>query len=259
LAISNEALEKKMNAQRLSRNGVGETPEMVSMYYFYTLNCPVTNEVKYVGRTVNLKNRFRNHIYESKKNNRNKKEKWIVSLLRKNKLPIMKVIWQGNTTLSIAIKTEETLIKRYSKKFKLKNGTDRGLGGSVVTKMIYQFSINGDFLNSYPNANQAMLQTGVKDVNITRCCKNENGYGSKQAGNFFWSYLPYKTYPHKYLENWRQLKGKPVIVVNKITNEVVEYISGREASKATGVNFKHISAICNKKRKENKLYDFKFK
>lgn len=248
-----------MNAQRLSREGVEGNLEMVSMYYFYTLNCPLTNEIKYVGRTVNLENRLRHHIYESKLNNRSKKERWIVSLLRKNLKPIMNTIWQGKLTLSDAIKTEEKLIKKYSKKFKLKNGIDRGLGGKIVTKQVYQYSLDGVFLTKYPNANQAMILTGVKDVNITRCCKNENGYGSKQAGGFFWSYLPYKKYPHKFVENWRQLKGKPVVVYNKLTNETKEFISGREASKYTGVNYKHISAMCNKKRKQHKTYEFNFK
>ena len=248
-----------MNAQRLSRNGVEGNLEMVSMYYFYTLNCPITNEVKYVGRTVNLENRLRNHIYEAKKNNRNKRERWIVSLLRKNLLPTMIVIWQGKLTLTDAIKTEELLIKKYSKKFELKNGIDKGLGGKFITKIIYQYSLEGKLLNKYPNANQAMIITGVKDVNITRCCKNENGYGCKQAGGFFWSYIPYKQYPHSFVENWRQLKGKPVIVYNKVTNETKEYISGREASKFTGVNYKHISAMCNKKRKQHKIYEFKFR
>jgi predicted GIY-YIG superfamily endonuclease len=248
-----------MNVQRLSREGVGSNPEIVSTYYFYKLCCPFTNEVKYIGRTVSLSNRLRNHIYEAKKNNRNKRERWIVSLLRKNKEPIMQVIWQGSLTLEEAMALEKYLIKHYRKKFQLKNDNDSALGGSFSTKVVYQFSSDGLFLSSFANANQAMINTGVKDVNITRCCKNENGYGTKQAGGFFWSYINYKEYPHKFVKNWRELKGKAVIATNLTTNEELEFTSARQATKALGVNYKAISSCCNghKKKAGNYLWRFK--
>lgn len=257
-AISSEASEEKMNVQRLSRKGVGSNPEMVSTYYFYKLLCPITKDVKYIGRTVCPTNRLRNHLYEAKKNNRNKRERWIVSLLRKNESPIMEIIWQGNLTLTEAMALEKYLIKHYRRKHNLKNDNDHALGGSFSTKVVYQFSLEGDIITSYPNANQAMISTGVKDVNITRCCKNENGYGSKQAGGFFWSYINYQKYPHKYLSNWRQLKGKPVIGTNLTTKEEFTFISARQAEKLLGVNYKHISSCCNGKRKSAGGYSWRF-
>lgn len=248
-----------MNVQRLSREGVGNNPEIVSTYYFYKLCCPFTKEVKYIGRTVSLSNRLRNHIYEAKKNNRNKRERWIVSLLRKNKEPIMEVIWEGSLTLKEAIALEKYLIKHYKKKFELKNDNDFALGGGFSTKTVYQFSSDGVFVQSYANANQAMLSTNIKDVNITRCCKNENGYGAKQAGGFFWSYIKYQSYPHKFVASWRNLKGKAVIATNLSTNEETEYLTARQAAKELNVNYKHISACCNGKRTQAKNYLWKFK
>lgn len=246
-----------MNVQRLSRKGVGENPpEKVSTYY-YQLLCPFTNQVKYVGRTTDLKSRYRNHIYEAKKNNRNKRERWIVSLLRKNSAPIMRVIWDGVIDNAQAILGEKSLIKRYRKVYDLKNQDDKGLGGSVRTKTIYQFSSNGEYLRQYTNSNQAQIKTGVRDVNIARCCKNENGYGAKQAGGYFWSYIKYEKYPHKFIVNWRVLKGKPVISIDRY-GVVKEFFSARKAGEETNTNYKHISACCNGKRKSANGYRWEF-
>lgn len=258
LAISSEASENEMNVQRLSRKGVGEIPEMVSTYYYYTLLCPLTGDIKYVGRTVDPKNRIRNHIYEAKKNNRNKRERWIMSLLRKNKRPILNIIWTGKITLSQAILGERSLIKRYKSRYDLKNEDDRGLGGRVSTVSVHQYDNDGKFIGSFINSNQASIVTGIKDCNIQRCCKNENGYGTKQAGGYFWSYIKYNKYPHKYIKNWRQLKGKPVVCVSQDGVER-EYITAREAERQTGVNYKHISACCSGKRKTAGGYFWRFK
>lgn len=234
-----------MNVQRLSRKGVGEhLPEMVTTF-FYTLNCPFSGDIKYVGRTVNPQNRIRHHIYEAKKNNRNKRERWIIYLLRRNKEPIMKILWSGLLTNAEAIRIEKKLISVFRKKFDLKNEDDRGLGGKVLTNTVYQYSLDGIFISSFMNSNQASISTGVKDCNILRCCKNENGYGTKTAGGFFWSFIRYDKYPFKFISEWRKLKGKPVRCVD--TGE--EYISARKASEVTGVNYKNISSCCNGKRK----------
>lgn len=234
-----------MNVQRLSREGVGgNTPEMVTTF-FYTLNCPFSGDIKYVGRTINPRNRMRNHIYEAKKNNKNKRERWIVSLLRKNEEPVMRIMWVGLLTNDDAIRVEKKLISVFRKKFDLKNGDDKGLGGNVSTICVYQYTLDGELIGSFLNANQAYIKTAIKDSNILRCCKNENGYGSKTAGGFFWSFIKYDKYPFKFISEWRSLKGKPVRCVD--TGE--EFISARKADASTGVNYKHISACCNGKRK----------
>lgn len=243
-------VKDKMNVQRLSREGVGseKTSEKVATYYFYTLLCPKTKDVKYVGRTVNPAHRLSTHISEAKTKNKNKRERWIVSLLRQNLKPDMKIIWSGEITEQRAIHLERWMIRHYRKKFDLKNLDDRALGGSYSTKPVYQYSLDGAFIAGFNNAGQAMLQTGVKDCNIGRCCKNENGYGTKTAGDYFWSFIKYKEYPHKFLAEWRKLKGKRVYCITG-EGERKEFDTARIAAKEMDVNFKHISSVCNGKRK----------
>lgn len=256
-------IHKKINKKSSETIPYGSTLEIeetVSLFKFYFLIDPRDNKIKYVGRTVNEKNRFRHHIYEAKKNNRNKKERWIMYLLRRNLKPIMKVAYELNCSLEEAIKTEKALIKNLLRKgYNLKNMPDNYNGSLLTGKKVYQYNLKGEFIKTFYNSNQAYIKTGIKDSNIIRCCNNPNGYGNKTAGGYFWSYIKYKKYPFKYVKNWRQLKGKPVIQFDKNNKIINEYTTARRASKATGVSYKKISAACNKRQKTAGGYIWKFK
>ena len=61
--------------------------------YIYTLSHPITNEIKYVGKTVNLKQRLSAHISDAKINKKNNLvSNWIKSLLNQNLKPKMEII-----------------------------------------------------------------------------------------------------------------------------------------------------------------------
>lgn len=63
------------------------------MFFIYTLSHPLTNEIKYVGQTNNLKNRYHQHINEAIfRYTNNRKNNWIVSLHNKNLKPVMEVL-----------------------------------------------------------------------------------------------------------------------------------------------------------------------
>lgn len=60
----------------------------------YTLCCPITEEVKYIGITrQDLNLRFNEHIYRGRRvGSKNKRESWIKSLLNKNLYPNIDII-----------------------------------------------------------------------------------------------------------------------------------------------------------------------
>lgn len=69
------------------------------MIYIYTLTDPRTNEIKYVGKTNDIKKRYRNHIQESIKGlKKTHKHCWIRSLLNINIKPIIDILeeYDGN-------------------------------------------------------------------------------------------------------------------------------------------------------------------
>lgn len=250
---------KEKSSEAIPKGSREENPEKVALFKFYVLKDPRDGLIKYVGRTVDEKSRFRNHIYEAKKRNRNKREKWIMSLLRKNLKPEMEIVYKEMCSLEESMKIEKMLVKKIGKKFNLKNDDDAFSGILFTGKPVFQFDLNGNKIKSFPNANQAMIQTGIKDVNITRCCKNENGFGSKTAGGFFWSYIDYKKYPHKYVSEWRKLKGKPVLQFDLNGNFIAEYETARIAEKKTGTSYKKISAVCNGRQNKSNGFIWKFK
>lgn len=56
--------------------------------------------------------------------------------------------------------------------------------GSSRAKRVYQFQ-NGELIATYPSAREAMRQTGVDNVQISRCCKGSTG---PTAGGYQWYY-----------------------------------------------------------------------
>jgi hypothetical protein len=59
----------------------------------YSLNDPITNEPKYIGKTINELNfRLRKHIETSLRYKKSIKDCWIVSLDKKNLKPIIELI-----------------------------------------------------------------------------------------------------------------------------------------------------------------------
>ena len=56
--------------------------------FIYTLSDPITNDVRYIGKTNDVKFRFNDHIKKSK-NNKTHKDKWISSLLNKGLKPLI--------------------------------------------------------------------------------------------------------------------------------------------------------------------------
>ena len=60
---------------------------MENYVYIYTLTDPITNQVRYVGKTKNLKQRRHNHLNKCLDKNTHKRN-WINSLRKIEKRPI---------------------------------------------------------------------------------------------------------------------------------------------------------------------------
>lgn len=58
--------------------------------FIYTLEHPITNEIRYIGKTSNPKKRLRDHINVNKNNTY--KEQWVNGLKSKNLLPILNIL-----------------------------------------------------------------------------------------------------------------------------------------------------------------------
>ncbi len=218
-------------SETISKESRVSSPETV--VYTYTLIDPRTKEIRYIGVSNSPKHRLLQHISEAKAERKSAKHIWILSLLRRNLKPTMKVVFSGSREEALAM--EKLLIK--NKRFNLLNQEDT-LHGRLYTKPVYQYDLEGNFLNMFINTTQAELYTKVHNSAILRCCKKL--YGNKSAGGYQWSY--------KKVENIDKLKkqspAKPVAIVGGKV-----FKSAREASKETGVCYKRISACLNGRQK----------
>lgn len=59
--------------------------------YIYSLEDPITKEIRYIGKTNNIKMRFHNHL-NKKHNEKSHKRNWINSLRKQGYKPIMQII-----------------------------------------------------------------------------------------------------------------------------------------------------------------------
>lgn len=97
--------------------------------YIYTLSDPRTLQVKYVGKTTNIKMRYYNHTnFRSLVNKRTHVSNWVMNLKRSNLLPILEII--DETTDDNWVNLEQYWISQFKCwGFDLCNHTGGGEGG----------------------------------------------------------------------------------------------------------------------------------
>jgi group I intron endonuclease len=57
--------------------------------YIYTLSHPITNEVRYVGKTINIKRRYKQHLYDKRHSH---KASWVKSLKNEGLKPVLTIL-----------------------------------------------------------------------------------------------------------------------------------------------------------------------
>lgn len=169
---------------------------LVTIYY---LEDPITNEIRYIGRTKNnLKARLRGHLATAKKNKfKTKKDNWILSLYKQDLKPIIVPILQIEGWTESYLKEQE-LIKYYiDKKFNLVNLHDRGEGHllrniseeqrkkiSNKVKLLHKqgvydsrgkpitiYNLDGYKIKSFKNSRLAAEYIGVSLKHVENCLK----------------------------------------------------------------------------------------
>lgn len=118
------------------------------------------------------------------------------------------------------------------------NSTIGGDCGSFPTTIIYQYDMDGNYLNQYNGANEAERSTGCLHQNILKACKGILRY----CGQYLWSFekldkiqiKPDKRYKHvsQYDLNHNWLKT---------------WSSVKEAAQSIGVESTHITRACRTK------------
>jgi predicted GIY-YIG superfamily endonuclease len=97
-----------------------------TIIYIYTLNDPTNNNVYYVGKTNNPKNRYKQHVYEAKHTRKKTKlYQWMGQLLKNGQKPIMDII--DEVEVEQWESTEQLHINNHKNNGHLLNMTEGGL------------------------------------------------------------------------------------------------------------------------------------
>jgi len=257
-------------------------------YFIYTLSDPIDEEIKYIGKTKNLKDRLQRHMNpHNLKQTWQPKTKWLKYLKNNNLKPIMELLDIGDENNIDDL--EIYWISQFKTwGFKLKNDTNGGttlrqkgtklkeqhiekLKKSIKTKKpVVQYTINNIFVAEYESISEATRQTGLS--HISSCCRNVR----KSTGDYYFRYkdnyfpfiepIDYWTGSHHSKESIEKIKmnhplRKIIYQYNIETNELIsKYESIHEASEKTGLQRGHISKCCRGIKSFNSVggYYFRF-
>jgi len=133
-------------------------------------------------------------------------------------------------------------------------GENISIGAYNIESMstpVYQYTIDGDFVNGYPSMMEAQRQTGISNSNICACCKGKHAY----INGYRWRYtkcdklepLDIKRYIY---ENVTKKSTKIVYQYNLKGEFICAFDSVTEASKSTGTSSNSISTCGLEKRKQ---------
>lgn len=126
------------------------------------------------------------------------------------------------------------------------NGYNSTLGGDYLwheaikntQKEVFQYDLNGNFIQSFSSAHEAQRKTKIQFTNICKVCRGER----PQAGGFIWSYIYYEYV--KPITTYVKRNTK-VAKLNIETGEIIEiYNSAKEAKRKTGINDTSIGRVC---------------
>lgn len=234
----------------------------------YKLLDPITNEIRYIGKTKNaLLKRYKEHIYRAKQEHDSHVYCWIRKLLKDNLKPIIELVEE--CTEENWEEREKYWIAYYPNLTNVSKGGITYFGEyhkrpdfvSAVIKKVIKYDVNGDFICVYDSITIASEGNKSLRRHISNCCSNKR----QSAGRFQWRYYtedyslkiePYvkrlsesifikghsinKGIKIKESSKLKMSEAKKVKVINVKTNKI--YDSILDASKKLNINHKTLSS-----------------
>lgn len=222
---------------------------MIETYtYIYVLRDPNDNEIRYVGKSDNPKERIIEHIRKSKYK-KTYKNNWIQKLLKEDKKPIMEII---DTVQKYEWSEKEKYWVKYykDKGYNLTNLTEGGDGGNFgdeINKLISQklkgrvFTEETIKIMSESAKKRKLTEEGRKSLSEKRKGEKNSMFGRKQS---------------KYCI---ESKFKPVDQYDLDGNFITSWGSLKEVSEYLSINRNSIRMCANNQRRSAGGYKWKFK
>lgn len=177
------------------------------------------------------------------------KEQWLLDLIpnyqKTNKIELTK---DECKKIALKYKTRtdfyrnETSIYNYAQRNNFLDYVLSSFTHLKAKKEIEQYSINGDYINTYKSISDAVKQLNIRSISgIIQCCQEKQF----SSNGFQWKYKNSKKVIKKPTKN----KQKKVYQINNKGKIINLYNSINEAQENTNIAASSISACCCKKRK----------
>ena len=168
------------------------------LYSIYSLKCPISKNVVYVGITKNVVDRYSRHLRDKANV---KKWEWVLDLKSKGLIPLLEIIESGLNQYE-AEEKEKYYISIYENLFNIQQGgltppTRRGSKPSVETrrkmfdnsplkKIVIQKTKQGEFIKEFKGVREACRLTGIDHRSIAQVAGGSKI--RKSAGGYLWEY-----------------------------------------------------------------------
>lgn len=239
--------------------------------YIYRLRDPITNKIRYVGKTTSPKRRYYQHCsIQANKNEKSHRSSWLISLLDKNRKPIFEIIdtclyknWEeiekywidhhkkiGCNLCNHSYGGSGILGHKRSEETKRKISKNNAKA-TKINKTVYRFNKEGKFIDSFHNPTKASEKTNICITKILRSCR---GYYTV-SGGFIWSY----DREDKRVAVKNMDKAKRVVCLDLEDNFIKKYKSISQAAKELNLHTTNISNCCKNKPHCKSAGGFKWK
>jgi hypothetical protein len=172
--------------------------------FIYSLSDPRTGEIRYIGKTNNIKKRLKRHLSNDSLNDNTYRSNWIISLLRDEIVPEIKVV--GEFPKEDINEKEIYYIDLYKKEGY--NLTNHSIGGdgynwtgrkhklesniknkinNAHRKSVGQYDLEMNLINTYHSIREAEKETGINRRGISGVCKGIKSYFT--AGGYIWKFI----------------------------------------------------------------------
>lgn len=233
--------------------------------YIYCLIDPISNNVRYIGKSNNPEIRFKYHLYE--KGNTHKIN-WINYLKEKNLKPVLEIIdCVNNKEWEFWEQHYICLYKSWN--FKLVNGDNGGLGSTRLTKETrdkiskankgYKFSKECIEKRTALRKGYKHSEETKKKIGKSNSLKLKGRKLSKEIIDKIIISRKQTRSIKGYVYNARFSTRKELICHNILTNEIIEIKGIIEASKLLNLKRTTINEAINKNRIVSKTYKFYYK
>lgn len=216
------------------------------------------NHKCYIGQSSNLEERYKKHLHNI---NDNTHQEIFYKALRKYGLENFsyEILESFNDySLERLNILEQKYIIQYNSL--IPNGYNMipgGSNGAGIAKgiQIEQYTLSGEYIQTYESAKQASDLLNINHSNICSCCRGERNF----AGGYQWKYVNSDKEIFNIIKIETPIYEDIIQQYDKQNNLIAEYFSLSEAHKNTNIHLGNISSCCKGKRKTAGGYFWKIK